>query len=113
MRALRLAQLENILATTALEARRGRHENARRLASDFFTRLESVSAELPADARDEVRAVLTHRDSTITLLSRAAGTSADLLDRVLAAYRDVVRAAGSTRQGLTASGLLVGTGGGP
>jgi hypothetical protein len=109
-RALTVARLQNVLATAALEARRGRYESARRLASDFFTRLQAVSAELLPDARDEVRGVLAHRDSTITLLSRGVPASADLLDRVLAAYGDAVRAAGGAHESPT--GRPVDSGGG-
>ena len=97
-RALTLARLENTLATAALEARRGRYESARRLASDFFTRLQGAGVDLPAEARDEVRAVLTRRDTTITLLSRGVATSTDLLDRLLAEYGGVLRA-GAGRNG--------------
>jgi len=93
MRALALAQLELTLTTAALEARRGRYESARQLASDFFTRLQRPGVDMPAEARDEVRAIVTHRDTTITLLARGAATSADLLDRVIAEYRGVLRAA--------------------
>jgi hypothetical protein len=93
VRALTLARLENTLATAALEARRGRYESARQLASDFFTRLQGAGVDLPAEARDEVRAILTHRDTTITLLSRGAETSTDLLDRIIAEYRSVLRTA--------------------
>jgi hypothetical protein len=92
-RALTLTRLENTLATAALEVRQGRYESARHLASDFFTRLQRAGIDLPADARDEVRAILAHRDTTITLLSRSAGTSTELLDRILAEYRDLRRAA--------------------
>lgn len=97
--ALTLARLENTLATAALEARRGRYESARQLASDFFTRLQRSDVDMPAEARDEVRAVLTHRDTTITLLSRGAETSTDLLDRLIAEYRGVLRAADAAPEG--------------
>jgi hypothetical protein len=99
VRALTLARVENTLATAALEARRGRYESARQLASDFFTRLQGAGVDLPAEARDEMRAVLTHRDTTITLLSRGAATSADLLDRLIAAYRSILRAADAAPNG--------------
>jgi hypothetical protein len=92
-RALALARLENSLAMAALEARRGRYESARQLASDFFTGLQRPGIDMPSAARDEVRAILTHRDTAITLLARGAPTSADLLDRLIAEYRGVLRAA--------------------
>jgi hypothetical protein len=98
-RALTLARLENTVATAALEARRGRYESARQLASDFFTRLQGAGVDLPAEARDEMRAVLTHRDTTITLLSRGAATSTDLLEHLIAEYRGVLRAAAAARNG--------------
>jgi hypothetical protein len=98
-RALTLARLENTLTTAALEARRGRYESARQLTSDFFTRLQRSGVDMPAQARDEVRAILTHRDTTITLLSRGDATSTDLLDRLIAEYRGVLRAADAAPEG--------------
>jgi hypothetical protein len=91
-RALTLARLENTLAAAALEARRGQYEGARQLASRFFSGLQEPADELPPDVRDQIREILAHRDSAITVLSRGLAESADLLDRLLAQYREVVRA---------------------
>ena len=93
-RALALAQLENTLGAAGLEARLGRYESARQLASRFFTGLEHAADDIPPRPPERVRAILTYRDSTITALSRGAPTSGVLLDRLLVQYREIVRATG-------------------
>jgi hypothetical protein len=94
-RALTLARLETTLGAAGLEARRGRYESGRQLASGFFSGLQQAVEEIPAERRESARAILVHRDSVITALSRGAATSADLLDRLLAQYREVARAGAS------------------
>jgi ABC-type hemin transport system substrate-binding protein len=98
-RALTLARLENILAAAGLEAREERYESARQLASQFFSGLERAAGDVPADIREEVRAMLAYRDTTITVLSRGTATSADVLDRLLAQYHEVVRATEAAKSG--------------
>jgi hypothetical protein len=98
-RALTLARLENALAAAGLEARGERYESARQLASQFFSGLERAAGDVPADIRQEVRAILAYRDTTITVLSRGAATSADMLDRLLAQYHEVVRATEAAKSG--------------
>jgi hypothetical protein len=98
-RALTLDRLENTLAAASLEAREKRYESARQLASQFFSGLERAAGDVPADIREQVRAILAYRDTTITVLSRAAATSADMLDRLLAQYHEVVRATDAAERG--------------
>jgi hypothetical protein len=95
-RALALSQLENALGAAALEARRGRYEPARQHASSFFTGLQVAIPRLPAATRGQVNDILARRDTTITVLSRSAPVSVELLDDLLARYREVARAGGAT-----------------
>lgn len=86
-RDLAFQRLENTLATAAMEARRGRHEAARQLSSEFFTSLQSDLERAPADAQQALRDILGARDATITALSRAEPASADQLADLFNRYR--------------------------
>ena len=83
-RALRLSQMENNLASAALDARRGEYERARLATSNFFTTLrDEVDVKDPSDLSDEqkqrLRPLLNQRDDVITLLARSDPASADRL----------------------------------
>ncbi len=71
---LRLSQLQNRLATAAINARIGEYEPARVAASDFFTDLRAeVDREESAftvQQREAVKPILNERDDMITLLAR-------------------------------------------
>jgi hypothetical protein len=90
---LRVSQLQNRLATAALNARRGAFEPARLAASDFFTdlraELERPECAFGAAQRAAVEPVLSERDAVVTLLARndrAAG------ERLTDLYLEYVRA---------------------
>jgi hypothetical protein len=65
---LRLCQLENSLASAALDARRGEYEHARQAASGFFTSLREqvdlvkVPSDLTSQQREALRPILNQRD---------------------------------------------------
>src|SRR6185369_8456052 len=88
---LRISNLQNSLANSAIDARRGEYEPARQAASDFFTNLgielargrDSVFSEAQ---RNALRAMFETRDDTITLLARSDPASADRLVDLYAKY---------------------------
>jgi hypothetical protein len=90
---LRLSQLQNRLATAALNARRGEYEPARNAASDFFTDLRAeVDREESGFNRRQhkaVKAILTQRDEVITLLARS---DAAAVERLTDLYLNYVQA---------------------
>lgn len=71
---LRISQLQNRLATAAINARSGEYEPARVAASDFFTdlRAEVDREESAFNTRqlEAVKPILNERDELITLLAR-------------------------------------------
>ena len=94
-RQLKLARIQNILASAVIEVRRGDYEPARQATSDFFT---SLRAEVSAGAgsalaqtqREGVLPLFAQRDELITLLARADGDSADQLSDLYVLYSDVM-----------------------
>jgi hypothetical protein len=91
-RELRVSQLENLLSSAVIDARRGDYEPARQASSDFFTRLSSQldsgdSSDLAQSQRDAVRPLLAQRDELITLLARGDPAAADRLTNFYVAYR--------------------------
>lgn len=94
---LRLARLENKLATAALDARRAEYESARRAASEFFTELraeadkEQGSSALTEAQKGNLQAVFAPRDEIITLLARSDPASAEKLSDVYFRFRQSLR----------------------
>lgn len=92
---LRLARIQNFLASAAIDARRGDYEPARQAASSFFTSLRAevdrgnASALSPAQ-REGVQPLLTRQDEIITLLARSDPAAADRLSDLYVSYRNVV-----------------------
>ena len=99
---LRLSQMQNRLASAAIDARRGEYEPARQAASDFFTELRaeieraSDSSAFTAQQRDSLRPMLNGRDDLITLLARSDPAAADRLTDLYVAYRNAVASASSS-----------------
>lgn len=91
LQALRLAQIENTLASAAIHARRGDYEAARVAASAFYTDLRAELDRTPsvftASERDRVQPLLGERDQMITLLARADPAVAERLADAYVAYR--------------------------
>jgi len=94
-RQLKLARIQNSLASAVIEVRRGDYEPARQATSHFFT---SLRAEVSAGAdsalaqtqREGVLPLFAQRDKLITLLARADGDSADQLADLYVLYSDVM-----------------------
>jgi hypothetical protein len=97
---LRISNLQNSLANSAIDARRGEYEPARQAASDFFTNLGAEVARGPDSVFNEgqrtaLRTMFDTRDDTITLLARSDPASADRLVDLYTKYRQATAAAPS------------------
>ena len=92
---LSLARMQNNLASSVIDARRGDYEPARQAASQFFTSLRAeadkgdVSTLTPAQ-REGVEPLFTRRDEIITLLARSDPASADRLSDLYVSYQKVM-----------------------
>jgi hypothetical protein len=86
-RALTLQRLENTLAAAVLEAQRGRYEEARQLASSFFSGLQQDIAQVPDSARQSFEGILQQRDAAITALSRSDPEAGSLLAQLFGRFR--------------------------
>ena len=89
---LRLSQMQNTLASAAIDARRGDYEPARQRASQFFTELRDEAdrgnaSGFTAAQRDALAPLFNQRDQLITLLARSDPSSADRLSDLHVAYR--------------------------
>ena len=92
--ALRLSQLENTLASAAIQARRGDYEPAREATSTFYTNLtaelDRMPSELTPAQRERMQALLAERDQLITLLARADPAIAERLADTYVSYRQAM-----------------------
>lgn len=84
---LTFQRLEATLGAATIEAQRGNHESARRLASDFFTMLQAEIESAPPQAQPALHSILAQRDVMITELSRASLESGGVLAELFAEYR--------------------------
>ena len=95
-RELHLSRIQNMLASSAVDAQRGEYETARQEASDFFTALreqldkEKKDAALTPAQRDGLKPLLTQRDDLITLLARSDPGAAPRLLDMHAAFRKAI-----------------------
>ena len=87
---LTFQRLEATLGAATIEAQRGNHESARRLASTFFTSLQTDVEAAPAESQQQLRAILDQRDVIITELSRASLESGGVLAELFAEYREAM-----------------------
>ena len=93
---LAISQIQNKLASAAIDARRAEYEPARQAASQFFTELrdeldrDSKSAFTPAQ-REEAKKLLSQRDDLITLLARGDPAAANKLTDLYVAYRKLTQ----------------------
>lgn len=94
-RQTRLLQMQNALASAAIDARRAEYEPARQAASNFFTSL-SAEVERMSDSaltqpqREKLTSLFTERDTLITLLARNDPASADRLSDLYVSYRKIL-----------------------
>jgi hypothetical protein len=84
---LTFRRLEATLGAATIEAQRGNHESARRLASDFFSSLQTAIPTAPASAQPALQQIQAERDAMITELSRANLESGGLLAATFDRYR--------------------------
>jgi hypothetical protein len=84
---LTFRRLEATLGAATIEAQRGNHESARRLASDFFSGLQPAIPTAPAAAQPALHQIQAQRDAMITELSRANLESGGLLAEIFDRYR--------------------------
>lgn len=95
-RELHLSRMQNMLASSAVDAQRGEYEPARQEASDFFTALreqldkEETDVALTPAQRDGLKPLLTQRDDLITLLARSDPAAAPRLLEMHAAFRKAI-----------------------
>ena len=93
-RELRLARMQNLWASAAIDARRGEYEPARQAASDFFTvartEIDRSDTAFSTAQRSGVESLLAQRDESITLLARSDPAAADRLSELYAGYRKVL-----------------------
>jgi hypothetical protein len=100
-RELQLSRMQNMLASSAVDAGRGEYEPARQEASDFFTALREHLAgggaeeTLSAAQREGLKPLLNERDDVITLLARSDPAAGPRLLEMHAAYRRAISAAPS------------------
>lgn len=92
---LGLAQMQNSLASSVIDARRGDYEPARVAASQFFTSLlaevnKSDDSALNAAQRTGVQPLFSQRDEIITLLARSDPAAADRLSDLYGSYRKIM-----------------------
>ena len=94
-RQLKVAQMQNTLASVVIDARRAEYEPARQSASDFFTNLRAEmerdnDSVLTQEQRESIRPLFTQRDEIITLLSRSDPASSDRLSNFYVSYRKAI-----------------------
>ena len=92
---LAISQIQNSLASAAIDARRAEYEAARQAASQFFTQLRAEAdrgknSALTEAQRAEVEKLFTQRDEIITLLARSDPVSADRLTGLYVAFRKLL-----------------------
>src|ERR1051325_4454168 len=101
--ALQVSRLQNMLANSTIDARRGEYEPARQAASDFFTNLGTEVARgrdsvFNEAQRNVLRTMFDTRDDTITLLARSDPASADRLVDLYTKYRQAIAREDTTEQ---------------
>ena len=91
---LRVAQIENALATATILARLGEYEPARVAASVFYSDLQAevdrAESGFGTASRRALHDILAERDALITLLARGDGSAAERLAMTYIAYRRAV-----------------------
>lgn len=91
---LRISQLQNRLASAAVNAKRGEYEPARVAASDFFTDLRAEvdrpESAFSTEQEGAVRPILEQRDQVITQLARYDADAAENLMNLYVTYVQAV-----------------------
>lgn len=95
-RELHLSRIQNMLASSAIDAERGEYEPARQEASDFFTALREqldkngTDVTLTTQQREGLKPLLAQRDELITLLARNDPAAAPRLLDMHAMFRKAI-----------------------
>lgn len=89
---LRVTEIQNLLASATIDARRGEYEPARQAASQFFTALREemdrgTTSAFTAAERQAMPPLFNQRDNIVTLLARSDPASADRLSDLHVAWR--------------------------
>ena len=92
---LRVATMQNTLASAAIDAGRGDYESARQAISSFFTSLQEEANKgddsiLSQAQRDGVEPLFARRDETISLLARSDPAAAERLSDLYVAFRELL-----------------------
>jgi hypothetical protein len=92
---LRLSAIQSLLASAAIDARRGEYEPARQAASKFFTALREevdrgTTSAFTAAQREAMPPLFNQRDGIVTLLARSDPASADRLSDLYVGFRKAV-----------------------
>jgi hypothetical protein len=90
-----LARIQNDLASSVIDVRRGDYEAARQAVSRFFTSLreeidKGSSSSYTSAQRQAMPPLFAARDELITLLARSDPASADRLSDLFVAYRKIM-----------------------
>ena len=90
-----LSKMQNDLASSVIDARRGDYEPARQALSRFFTSLRAEmdkgsSSNYTEAQINSMQPLFAGRDELITLLARNDPSSADRLADLFVAYRKIV-----------------------
>ena len=94
-RQLNIALLQNTLASSAIDARRGDYELARQNASAFYLSLQAdadkeKNSSFSMAQRERIPQLFNKRDETITLIARSDPASADRLSDIYVLYREIM-----------------------
>jgi hypothetical protein len=92
---LNLVRIENALASSAIDARRGDYESARQAVSNFYTSLQSdtdkgKNSSFTQVQRESIKQLINNRDEIITLIARSDPASADRLSDLFVSYREIM-----------------------
>ncbi|MEP7339589.1 MAG: hypothetical protein ABI977_17765 [Acidobacteriota bacterium] len=95
-RELRIARMQNTLASAVIDARRGDYEQARLATSQFFASLRAESdlgsnSALTQTQREGLHSLFTGRDDLITLLARGDPAAADRLSDLYVSSREMLK----------------------
>jgi hypothetical protein len=92
---LRLATMQNTLASAAIDAQRGDYEAARQAVSSFFTSLQEEANKgsdsiLSQTQQDGVEPLFARRDETISLLARNDPAASERLSDLYVSFRELL-----------------------
>ncbi len=84
---LTMERMATTLASAVVQVDRGGYDQARELASRFFTDLQQHVGEAPPDQAGTFQDILGQRDAVIASLSRSEPGAQEMLSRMFVRYR--------------------------